>query len=130
MNQKGSIQAIGGVNEKIEGFFDVCRNSGLDGRQGVIIPRSNLHDLMLREDVVEAVRQGRFNVWAVDRVEDGIEILTGTRAGTPSDDGSVYHRVAEKLQAFSLHLEDKEEQTGHSNGQGHWVSDVVMGKST
>lgn len=129
MNQKGSIQAIGGVNEKIEGFFDVCRNAGLDGQQGVIIPRSNLHDLMLREDVVEAVQQGRFMVWAIDRVEDGIEILTGTRAGTPADEGSVYHRVAKKLQEFSLRLESQDEQTEHSNGQGHWVSDVVMGKS-
>jgi predicted ATP-dependent protease len=129
MNQKGSIQAIGGVNEKIEGFFDVCRNNGLDGQQGVIIPRPNLHDLMLREDVVEAVRLGRFNVWAVDRVEDGIEILTGTRAGSPTDEGSVYQRVAHKLLEFSHRLDNKDDQTEHSNGQRHWVSDVVMGES-
>jgi len=128
MNQKGFIQAIGGVNEKIEGFFDVCRNAGLDGTQGVMIPRANLYDLMLREDVVEAVRAGQFHVWAVENVTEGIELLTGTKAGSPTEEGTVYHRVSQTLARFSEHLEDVEEHIEHSNGQGHWVSDVVMAK--
>ena len=129
LNQKGVIQAIGGVNEKIEGFFDVCRQAGLDGTQGVIIPRSNLHDLMLREDVVEAVRNGQFHVWAVDKVTDGIELLTGMKAGSPAEEGTVYYRVSKTLERFRENLEAEEEHIEHSNGQGHWVSDVVMGKS-
>jgi predicted ATP-dependent protease len=129
LNQKGVIQAIGGVNEKIEGFFDVCRQAGLDDTQGVMIPRSNLHDLMLREDVVEAVRTGHFHVWAIDHVTDGIELLTGMKAGSRTEEGTVYHRVAQTLAQFSQRLEAQEEHIEHSNGQGHWISDVVMGQS-
>ena len=81
INQFGEIQPIGGVNEKIEGFFDVCKHQGLTGDQGVIIPRTNVADLMLREDICQAVEDGNFNVWAVDTVDDGIEILTGIKAG-------------------------------------------------
>jgi predicted ATP-dependent protease len=87
VNQQGEVQAIGGVNEKIEGFFDVCSARGLNGKQGVMVPRSNIVNLMLREDVVEAVRGGRFHVWAVDTVDDGIEVLTGTKAGEADADG-------------------------------------------
>ena len=94
-----------------------------------MIPRANLHDLMLREDVVEAVRAGRFHVWAVDSVTDGIELLTGVKAGTPTEEDTVYHRVAQTLERFSQRLESMEERIEHPNGQGHWVSDVVMGKS-
>ena len=129
LNQKGVIQAIGGVNEKIEGYFDVCRQAGLDGTQGVMIPRPNMHDLMLREDVAEAVRNGQFHVWAIDNVTDGIELLTGMKAGSPTEVGTVYHRVSKTLERFSENLEAEEEHIEHSNGQGHWVSDVVMGKS-
>jgi ATP-dependent Lon protease len=75
INQQGDIQAIGGVNEKIEGFYDVCRIKGLTGTQGVMIPESNVEDLMLREDVLEAVAGGKFHVWPVAKVEQGIEIL-------------------------------------------------------
>lgn len=81
VNQKGEVQAIGGVNQKIEGFFDVCRVKGLTGRQGVVIPSSNVQNLMLREDVVEAIRDGRFHVYSVDHVDEGIEVLTGVPAG-------------------------------------------------
>ena len=81
LNQKGDVQPIGGVNEKIEGFFDVCRSRGLTGKQGVVIPIQNVKDLMLREDVVQAVEDGKFHIWAIERVEDGIEILTGIKAG-------------------------------------------------
>src|SRR5258708_4861456 len=88
LNQKGDIQAIGGVNEKIEGFFDVCRILGLTGSQGVLIPASNVEDLMLREDVLDAVSSGKFHIWPVARIEEGIELLTGHAAGHRNGDGS------------------------------------------
>lgn len=102
VNQHGEIQPIGGVNEKIEGYFDVCRERGLDGSHGVMIPTRNVANLMLREDVVAAVREGSFRVLAVDTVDRGIEVLTGVAAGTPSADGtypadSVNGRVAARL---------------------------------
>ena len=87
VNQHGQIQPIGGVNEKIEGFFDVCRVRGLSGEQGVLIPSSNVEHLMLRADVIEAVRQGQFRIYAVETVDQGIEILTGREAGEPGADG-------------------------------------------
>ncbi|MBI5647722.1 MAG: AAA family ATPase [Ignavibacteriae bacterium] len=88
VNQKGDIQPIGGVNEKIEGFFDVCRKRGLTGMQGVLIPVQNVADLMLRTDVVDAVRAGRFRIYAVRRIEEGIEILTGVEAGSRDEEGN------------------------------------------
>ncbi len=89
VNQKGEVQAIGGVNEKIEGFFDVCRQKGkLTGGQGVIIPESNVKDLMLRKDVVEAVEKGKFGVWAVRSIDEGLEILTGKKAGARNAKGA------------------------------------------
>jgi len=81
VNQQGDIQCIGGVNQKIEGFYDVCKVKGLTGKQGALIPRENVEDLMLREDVVEAVAQGKFHIYPVSRVEQGIELLTGVAAG-------------------------------------------------
>ncbi|HOI45831.1 MAG TPA: AAA family ATPase, partial [Candidatus Aminicenantes bacterium] len=88
LNQKGDIQPIGGVNEKIEGFFDVCRARGLTGNQGVIIPVQNVQNLMLREDVIESVAQGRFHIYPVASIDEGIEILTGVEAGRRNGDGS------------------------------------------
>jgi predicted ATP-dependent protease len=88
VNQKGEIQPIGGVNHKIEGFFRVCRAKGLNGEQGVLIPAGNLENLMLHEEVVEAVRQGKFHVYAAKSTDEGIEILTGTPAGERQADGS------------------------------------------
>ncbi len=87
INQFGEIQPIGGVNEKIEGFFEVCKYNGLTGTQGVIIPRTNVVNLMLREDVVEAVENGQFHIYAIDTVDDGIELLTGVPAGKPDKRG-------------------------------------------
>lgn len=81
INQFGEIQPIGGINEKIEGFFDVCKHRGLTGNQGVVMPRTNVKNLMLREDVVQAVEDGQFHIYAIDTVDDGIEILTGRKAG-------------------------------------------------
>ncbi|MEO0004760.1 MAG: ATP-binding protein [candidate division WOR-3 bacterium] len=88
VNQKGEIQPIGGVNEKIEGFFDVCAQKGLTGTQGVLIPKANLGDLMLREDVVKAVKEGRFHIYAVETIDQGIELLTGVPAGKPDRKGN------------------------------------------
>jgi lon-related putative ATP-dependent protease len=87
MDQNGDVQPIGGVNEKIEGFFDLCRLRGLDGSHGVIIPARNLRHLMLKSDVVDAVRDGKFSIYPIDRMEEGIEILTGMAAGVPDEEG-------------------------------------------
>jgi lon-related putative ATP-dependent protease len=88
VGQHGEIQAVGGVTRKIEGFFATCKARGLTGEQGVIVPRSNLANLMLRPEVVEAVRAGAFHVWAVQTVDEGIELLTGRPAGSPRADGT------------------------------------------
>lgn len=88
INQFGEIQPIGGVNEKIEGFFEVCKYNGLTGKQGVIIPRTNVVNLMLREDVLEAVENGQFSIYAIDDVDDGIELLTGSRRARPINAGA------------------------------------------
>ena len=87
VNQHGEIQPIGGVNEKIEGFFDTCSQAGLSGDQGVVIPASNIGHLMLREDVRRAVEAGTFSVYAIEHVDDGIELLTGVEAGERDEDG-------------------------------------------
>ncbi len=111
VNQKGEVQAIGGLNEKIEGFFDVCRLKGLDGKQGVLIPASNVSNLMLREDVVEAVEKGTFHVYPVDTIGDGIEVLTGVKAGRRLEDGSfepdsINSRVQNHLATLAERLRD------------------------
>jgi lon-related putative ATP-dependent protease len=109
VNQRGEVQPIGGVNEKIEGFYAVCKAKGLTGRQGVMIPQSNAQNLMLREDVVEAVREGRFHVWGVRTVDEGIEILMGAAAGALQPDGSypegsVHAKVLARLEDFAERL--------------------------
>jgi predicted ATP-dependent protease len=124
VDQHGRIQAIGGVNEKIEGFFDVCRVKGLTGRQGVMIPRTNAHHLMLRQDVVEAVREGRFHIYQAGTVDEGIQLLTGTPAGAADEhgaypEGSVNRAVqdrlrelAERVRSFSKEGTGKEARGG------------------
>jgi predicted ATP-dependent protease len=106
VNQLGEVQAIGGVNEKIEGFFDVCRARGLTGEQGVIIPAANVPHLMLRDDVVEAAAAGRFHVFPAATVDEAIEALTGMPAGTPHHlgeypDRTVNARAAARLREFA-----------------------------
>ncbi len=113
MNQRGDIQAIGGVNEKIEGFFDTCRIEGLTGTQGVMIPHSNVDDLMLREDVLDAVASHQFHIWPIARVEQGVELLTGTPAGVRNGSGkfeesSVFARVDERLREMARMMKDFE----------------------
>jgi lon-related putative ATP-dependent protease len=88
VNQKGEVQAIGGVNEKIEGFYEVCKAKGLTGEQGVMIPDSNVQNLMLKEEVVDAVKEGKFNVYSVKTIDEGIEVLTGAKAGQRRADGT------------------------------------------
>ncbi len=106
VNQNGVIQAIGGVNHKIEGFFEVCRSRGLTGTQGVVIPKSNVEDLMLRGEVVEAVEQGKFHIYAAETIEDGVRLLMGMEAGVQQDDGSypegsLFHLVEKKLDKYA-----------------------------
>lgn len=105
INQFGEIQPIGGVNEKIEGFFEVCKYNGLTGKQGVIIPRTNVVNLMLREDVLEAVENGQFSIYAIDDVDDGIELLTGNPAGKADKrgrfpKGTVNYMVQQSLEEY------------------------------
>ena len=107
VDQHGNVQAIGGVNDKIEGFYKVCQAKGLTGDQGVIVPTANLADLMLGDDLIEATRAGRFHVWAVDTIDQGIEILTAVRAGERDTDGTypegtIHRRVADRLQGYAV----------------------------
>ena len=109
VNQNGEIQAIGGINQKIEGFYDVCRLKGITETQGVLMPKSNLRNLMLRPDVVQAVKDGKFHIYAVNSIDEGIEVLTGVPAGERGPDGrypdgSVNGRVEKKLRQFSEQL--------------------------
>ncbi len=101
LNQKGDVQPIGGVNEKIEGFYDICKLNKLTGYQGVIIPIQNVKDLMLREDIIDAVKNNMFHIYPIVRVEEGIEILTGVRAGTKTEkgyeEGTVFYLVEKKI---------------------------------
>lgn len=111
VNQKGEVQAIGGVNHKIEGFYDCCRRKGLTKKQGVLIPASNVKDLMLRKDVVEAVKKGQFHIYPVKTIDQGIEILTGTKAGEKKADGAyvkgtVNYLVDQKLRELAEGLKN------------------------
>lgn len=112
VDQRGDIQPIGGATEKIEGFFAICKARGLTGEQGVIIPHQNVENLMLKEEILEAVRQGKFTIYAVKQIEEGLEILTGIPAGVPGPEGSypqgtVFQRVADRLDQFSAVLTNR-----------------------
>jgi predicted ATP-dependent protease len=118
VNQHGEAQAIGGVNEKIEGFFDLCAARGLGGSQGVVIPRANVQHLMLKPAVVEACREGRFHVYAVECVDEAIELMTGLAAGEPGDEqrftaGSFNERVRARLEELA---EIGRKHAGHKTG--------------
>jgi len=129
MNQKGEVQAIGGVNYKIEGFYDCCRHKGINGQQGVMIPESNVKDLMLRKDVVEAIKEGKFHLYSVKTIDEGIEILTGMPAGELKADGTYpegtinslvnekLKSLAEGLKQFGEEEEKKEPQKGKGKGR-------------
>jgi len=111
VNQKGEVQAIGGLNEKIEGFFEICRAKGLNGKQGVLIPASNIKNLMLKEEVVEAVKAGSFHIYPVSTIDEGIEVLTGLKAGQYLENGSfeadsINDRVQKRLVTLAEKLRD------------------------
>jgi lon-related putative ATP-dependent protease len=114
MDQGGNVQPIGGVNQKIEGFFDLCSMRGLDGTQGVIVPGRNRRNLLLKDEVVEAVREGKFRVWSIDRIEEGIELLTGMPAGERGPDGAYpegtfYRKVSDRLEELRKAAKGAEE---------------------
>lgn len=117
VNQKGQIQAIGGVNEKIEGFFDICKQRGLRGPPGVLIPRSNVQHLMLRADVVAAIRKGSFRIYPIDRIEDGVELMMGMPAGAMCADGqfpsgTVYRLVSLQLDNYAAAVRQQRIEMG------------------
>ena len=113
VNQHGEIQAIGGANEKIEGFFDICKTRGLTGNQGALIPQSNVQNLMLRHDVIEAVRCGLFSVYAISNIDEGIEILTGIPAGTRGQTGVFpVDSINGKVEARLVELAEKRRAFG------------------
>ena len=106
VNQKGKIQPIGGVNEKIEGFFQICKMRGLTGEQGVVIPNQNVKNLQLNDEVIEAVKNKQFHIYSISTIEEGIEILTGVPAGKKDKSGhfpagTVNYLVEEKLRSYS-----------------------------
>lgn len=132
VDQFGRVQAIGAVNEKIEGFFDICNKRGLSGKQGVLIPASNVPHLMLRRDVIDAAASGRFHIYPVETVDDALELLTGEAAGVADAqgvfaEGSVNRRVAERLKKLAelRRAYGKEESSSHvsadNNGKDHAV---------
>jgi ATP-dependent Lon protease len=114
VNQKGDIQPIGGVNEKIEGFFDVCKEKGFNKKHGVIIPEQNVKDLMLKDEILEEAAKGNFHIYSVNRIEQAIEILTGVEAGKPAKngtypDGTVFGIVERKLKEMRNALKPKDQ---------------------
>jgi predicted ATP-dependent protease len=123
VNQYGKIQPIGGVNEKIEGFYTVCKAKGFTGRQGVIIPKQNIKNLMLRDEVIEAVSKNKFSIYAIEDIDEGVEILTSKNPGKPLKDGyyekgSVYGLVEKKLRHFSKKIHLGEETTKGKKAHG------------
>jgi lon-related putative ATP-dependent protease len=111
VNQKGEVQAIGGVNEKIEGYFEVCKAKGLSGKQGVLIPESNVQNLILKPEVVDAVKAGKFHIYPVKSIDQGIEMLTGAKAGTRRKDGSfeegtINYKVDKRLKTMASQLKE------------------------
>jgi ATP-dependent Lon protease len=113
VNQWGEVQAIGGANEKIEGFFDVCKAKGLTGRQGVLVPASNVRNVILRADVLEAIAQGKFHIYPIRTIDEGIALLTGVRAGTVDEEGTVNGLVSRRLRELATGLK----KFGAGNGE-------------
>jgi predicted ATP-dependent protease len=122
VNQLGEIQPIGGVNEKIEGFFHICQTKGLTGSQGVIIPKTNIKNLLLKEEVIQAVEAGKFHIYPVSTIDEGIEILTGKKAGKRQKDGAfpkdtVFWAVAKRLDELAEHWK-KQDRTTNKGKKG------------
>jgi predicted ATP-dependent protease len=122
MNQHGEVQAVGGVNEKIEGFFDVCKEAGEISGQGVLLPASNVEHLMLRADVRQAIAEDRFRIYPISDINEAIELLTGLEAGERDSSGefpetSFNRRVAERLEKFA-EATKKRDENGEANSNG------------
>lgn len=129
VDQAGVVQAIGGATFKIEGFFDICKVKGLTGCQGVMIPKDNLRNLALKEDVVEAVRSGQFHIYAVSTIDEGLEVLTDVPAGERKEDGTysegtVHHLVekhlgemAQRAREFGRSSDKEEENKNEGLGE-------------
>jgi ATP-dependent Lon protease len=118
VDQFGAVQPIGAVNQKIEGFFRVCRVVGLTGRQGMIIPARNADNLVLGRDVLEAVRAGQFHVYPIETLDEGLELLTGIRAGSVDEPGTIHHRAAQRLRALAEGLRRFVRDEGRSDASG------------
>lgn len=119
VNQRGIIQPIGGVNEKIEGYYNVCKIKGLNNEQGVMIPIQNVKNLMLSEEIVDAVRKGTFHIWAISNVDEGLEILTGRKPGKRTsagnfEKGTIYHLVDERLKLLAKDGHPTKKESGSS----------------
>jgi len=115
INQNGEIQPVGGINSKIEGFYAACKIKGLTGDQGVIIPRANMKNLVLNEEVLEAVANGRFHIYAISSVDEGMELLTGMKAGSEQEDGSfppgtINEAIISRLRGFGKLLREQKDQ--------------------
>lgn len=114
VNQNGEIQPIGGVNEKIEGFYDVCKAKGLTGEQGVLIPKANVNDLMLKQEIIDAVKRKKFHIYAVKTIDEGVEILTGVKSGKKTRKGyekdSINYLVEKRLKEYSERLKGEEKK--------------------
>ena len=104
VNQRGEIQAAGGVIEKVEGFYDICQAHGLTGRHGVCLPAANVQNLVLRPDVVEAIVQGKFHLWPIEQLDQGLELLTGLSAGDIDTPGTLHAQIATRLQKMAHDL--------------------------
>jgi len=123
------VQAIGGANEKIEGYFEICRAAGLTGEQGVVLPASNVANLMLKEEVVQAIRDGKFHLWPVSTIDEGIEVLTGVKAGERMPDGkfepeTVNALVDQRLRTMAEALQRFGKDDNHKNQESAKTNDV------
>jgi ATP-dependent Lon protease len=129
VNQKGDIQPIGGVNEKIEGFFDICKTRGLNGKHGVIIPEQNVKDLMLKEEIISAVKKKEFHIYSVKNISEAVEILTGIKAGKELKNGNfqprtVFGEVAKELKAMRKRLKPAAPKKNNSKNNNHSVTET------
>lgn len=107
VNQHGEVQVVGAINDKIEGFYDTCKLKGLTGTQGVCIPRGNVSHLVLRHDVISAVAEGKFHIWAIDTIDEGIELLMGMPAGDLDVQGTFHHRLDQRQQEILALLQEQ-----------------------
>ena len=115
VSQKGEIQPIGGINEKIEGFFDVCKIKGFTGNQGVMMPIQNVNNLLLKDEVVEAIKEGKFNIYAIKSIEEGLEILTGKSI---EEIDKLVNENLDRYRKSSKDEEDNEENKNNKEGKG------------